>query len=313
VVSPLSKCLLLPIDGTKEALGSVEFLARLYTDRTQVSLILSYFAPPLPPAYQGKPASPQSAKKRQEILQSRDNNIRSALDQAKKILGAAGFPSRNIQEHIQERQGSNAKDACLLADRKKVDAVLVQKRVTSALEGFLRDDSTHSLLNQCTTNPVWVMDGTVDPSHAAICVTDESASLRAADHAAFMLSGTGARVTLLHASRNAHQRASSTASLIRADLEKWLMIPDGRRMKPYFMECQGILNREGISDERIEITVLPSHGNVASEILSHCREAGIGIVVLGHSRPKGLRELLKGSVTKKTVEDLKDMAVWVSQ
>jgi nucleotide-binding universal stress UspA family protein len=304
---------MLPIDGTEEALRPVDFLARLYPDRSQVTLILSYFAPPLPPAYHEKSPSPQLVKKRLELLRNREDRIRSALEQAKKVLAKAGFPNHTIQEHIQERQGSNAKEAYLLAKRKKVDAVLVQKRVTSALEAFFRDDSTYSLLNLCVTSPLWLTDGAIDTSRAALCVTDESASLRAVDHAAFMLSETGARITLLHASRTISHPASSSASFIKADLEKWLMIPDGRRMKPFFMESLGILNREGISDERIEIAVLPSRGKVASEILFYCREAGIGIVVLGYSPPAGFKELLKGSVTKKIVEDLKNMALWVNQ
>jgi hypothetical protein len=153
-MASLSKCLLLPIDGTEEALKPVEFLAHLYPDRSQVSLILAFFPSPLPPAYQEQSPSPEFIKKKQELLRSREHNIRSALEQAKKVLTRAGFLSHTIEEHIQEKQGSNAKEACLLADRKKVDAVLVQKRVTSALEGFLRDDSTQSLLDHCITSPI---------------------------------------------------------------------------------------------------------------------------------------------------------------
>jgi nucleotide-binding universal stress UspA family protein len=312
-MSPLTKCLLLPIDGTEEALRPVEFLASLYPDRSQVGLILSYFAPPLPPAYQEKSTSPEFVRKKQELLRSREHTIRSALEQAKSVLTRAGFLSHTIEEHIQEKRGSSAKAACLLADRKKVDAVLVQKRVSSALEGFLRDDSTHSLLDHCMTSPIWLTDGAVDTSHAAVCITNESAALRAVDHAAFMLSGTSVGITLLHAARTIAHPASSSASYITADLEKWLMNPEGRRMKPFFMESHGILNSEGIGDERINITVLPSHGKVASEILSHCREQGIGIVVLGHSRPTGIKDFLKGSVTKKVLTELKNMTVWVNQ
>lgn len=312
-MSPLTKCLLLPIDGTEGALRPVEFLARLYPDRSRLSVILSYFAPPPPPAYLGKSNSPELKKKRAELHRSREHDIRSALEKAKEVLTRAGFLSHTIEEHIQEKQISKAKDACLLANRKKVDAVVVQKRVSSALEGFLRDDSTHALLDHCITSPVWLTDGTIDASHAAVCITTESASLRAADHAAFMLSGTGARVTLLHAARTIAHPASSSVSYIKAELEKWLMTPEGRRMKPFFMESHGILNSEGIGDEKIDITVLPSHGKVASEILSYCREQGIGIVVLGHSRPTGIKDFLKGSVTKKVLAELKNMTVWVSQ
>jgi len=312
-MAPLSKCLLLPIDGTEEALRPVEFLARLYPDRSRVSLILSYFAPPLPPAYQGKSTSPEFINKRHELLRSREHNISSALEQAKKVLVRAGFLSHTIEEHVQEKQISKAKGACLLAVRKMVDAVVVQKRVSSGLEGFLRDDSTRGLLEHCITSPVWLTDGTIDASNAAVCITTERASLRAVDHAAFMLSGTGARITLLHAARTISHPASSSASYITAELERWLMTPEGRKMKPFFMESHGILNSEGIGDERIDITVLPSHGKVASEILSFCRGQGIGIVVLGHSRPTGIKDFLKGSVTKKVLAELKNMTVWVNQ
>jgi nucleotide-binding universal stress UspA family protein len=312
-MTPLSKCLLLPIDGTEEALRPVEFLTRLYPDLSQVSIILGYFSAPLPPAYQEKSTSPEFIKKRQELRRSREHNVRSALEQAKKVLTRAGFLSHTIEEHIQEKQASKAKEACLLADRKKVDAVLVQKRVSSALEGFLRNDSTHGLIVHCITSPIWLTDGAADASHVAVCITDESASLRAVDHAAFMLSGTGVRITLLHAARTISHPASSSASFIKADLEKWLMTPEGRRMKPFFMESHGILNSEGIGDERIGITVIPSHGKIASEILSYCREQGIGIVVLGHSRPTGIKDFLKGSVTKRVLAELKNMTVWVNQ
>jgi nucleotide-binding universal stress UspA family protein len=310
---PLSKCFLLPIDGTEEALKPVEFLKQLYPDHSQVSVILNYFAPALPPAYLGRLTSPELAKKKQDLMKSREQEIRSILDKAKEALIRAGFPSHVIEEHVQEKLASKGKDACLLADRKKVDAVLVQKRVTSNLEGFLKDDPTHDLLRHCLVSPVWLTDGTIDVSHAAICITNENASLRATDHAAFMLSGTNTRVTLLHAARTLEQLSSTSATYITAEVEKWLMTPEGRQVKPFLAESHDILKREGIDDKKVQITVLPSHGKVASEILSYCREQGVGIVVLGHSQLTGLKGLLKGSVTKKILAEFKNMAVWVNQ
>ena len=200
-MTPLPKCLLLPIDGTEEALRPVEFLGRLYPDRSQISIVLCYFAPPLPPLYQGKLTSPEQLQKKQELIKSREQEYRLVLDQAKKVLIRAGFSNQTIEEHVQERQTSRARDACLLADRKKVDAVLVQKRFASSLEDFLNNDPTHGLLDHCLANPVWLTEGAIDASQAAICITNEDASLRAADHAAFMLSGTDVRVTLLHVAR----------------------------------------------------------------------------------------------------------------
>jgi nucleotide-binding universal stress UspA family protein len=310
---PLPKCLLLPIDGSEEALRPLEFLKRLYPDRGQLSILLSYSPLPLPPAYQGKLNSPELLKMKQQLLVSREQKTRSVVEQAKKTLIREGFSSNMIEAHVQERQLSTAKDACLLADRKKVDAVLVQKRFTANLESLLANDPTNGLLHHCQVSPVWLTDGAIDVSRAAICITSERASLRAADHAAFMLSGTDVRVTLLHVARTISHPATSPATVISADLEKWLITPEGRQVKPFFVEAHDLLQREGIDDERVEITVLPSHGKVASEILSYCREAGIGIVVLGHSPPTGIKGFFQGSVTKKILADLKNMSVWVNQ
>ena len=312
-MTPLTKCLLLPIDGTEEALRPVELLRRLYSDPSLVTIILCYFAPQLPPAYRGELNFPDQLKKKQELMKSREQGTRSALDQARKALAKAGFSSHTTEEYILEKQTSKAKDACLLADRKKVDAVLVQKRVTSSLEGFLMADPTHELLRHCMANPLWLVEGTVEISRAAICISNESASLRAADHAAFMLAGTNTRVVLLHAARTISEPTSSPATHTIAALEKWLMTPEGRQMRPFLEESDAILKREGIADASIQFTVIPSQGRAAQEILDYCRKEDIGIIVLGHTQPTGIKGFLKGSVTKKILAELKNMTVWVVQ
>jgi nucleotide-binding universal stress UspA family protein len=312
-MTPLSKCLLLPLEGAEEPLQRASFLGKLYPDRSKISIILSCLVPPLPPLYQEKLTSPEQLKKKQELLKSREEQYRLALDRAKRVLVRAGFSEGAIEEQFLERQAAKAKDACLLADRKKVDAVLVQKRFTVSLESLIASDPTHDLLQHCQVNPVWVTEGTTDVSHAAICIAAEAASLRAADHAGFMLAGTNVRVTLLHASRTISSPATSRLSLITAEVEKWLMSPEGRQIKPYLTEAHALLQREGMADENIQITLLPSQGKVASEILSYCRETGIGIAVLGHSPPSGIRGFFKGSVTKKILADLKNMTVWINQ
>ncbi len=230
-MTPLSKCLLLPLDGAEEPLQRASFLGKLYPDRSKISIILSCLVPPLPPLYQEKLTSPEQLKKKQELLKSREEQYRLALDRAKRVLVRAGFSEGAIEEQFLERQAAKAKDACLLADRKKVDAVLVQKRFTVSLESLIASDPTHDLLQHCQVNPVWVTEGTTDVSHAAICIAAEAASLRAADHAGFMLAGTNVRVTLLHASRTISSPATSRLSLITAEVEKWLMSPEGRADK----------------------------------------------------------------------------------
>ena len=90
------------------------------------------------------------------------------------------------------------------------------------------------------------------------------------------------------------------------------MTPEGRQVKPFLTEAHALLQREGIDDESIQITILPSQGKVASEILSYCRETSIGHPRARPFSPSGIKGFFKGSVTKKILADLKNMTVWIN-
>jgi nucleotide-binding universal stress UspA family protein len=312
-MEPLPKCLLLPIDGTEESLRPVEFLSRLYPNPSHIGLILSYFITPLAPIYQQKPDSKEMAKRRLQVLMSRAQDTRAVLDQAKKTLLCAGFPEDLIEEHIEEKGLTVAHHACRLADIKKVDAVVVQRRTSSSLEGFLKADPTPALLRHCIVSPVWITSGTIDPSQAAVCICNEDASLRAADHAGFMLAETATRIDILHVTRSVSSPISSPAVYYSDELTRWLMTPEGAEISHFLTEAFLIIKSAGIDEARIRITILPGKGNAAQNILSYCEAQGIGIVVLGHAGSGGMWGFLKNSVTKKILLELRNMAVWVIQ
>ena len=257
----LSKSLLLPIDGTNESLRPVSFISRLYPV-SEVSLVLCYFPAQLPPAYSGEVAlSPAMLRKKEEFVQGRQQDVRRIFDDARKVLVKAGFSEELIQEHVQQGQMSVAKRACLLADIRKVDAVIVQKRVSSSLEGFIRGDSASALLQHCLASPVWFTEGEIDPKRAAICIVDEDASLRIADHAGYMLSGTGTEITLLHSARKAVRPVSCRPS--EAPIS-WLTMPISaarRGQLSYLLKAASILADYGIDESRTQITLIPNGGD----------------------------------------------------
>jgi len=309
----LPKCLLLPIDGTHESLRPVAFIGRLYPP-SEVNLILCYFSAPFSPAYSGTAAqSPELQRKKREFFQERQQDARRIFDHARHVLLKEGFSEQSIQEHIQQREMSVAKQACLLADIRKVDAVLVQKRVTSSLEGFIRGDSASALLQHCLSSPVWFTEGEIDPKSAAICIVDEDASLRLADHAGYMLSGTGAEITLLHAAKKLPHLISCRPSEALKKLAGYADTPRRQDKLSYPLRASAILADYGVDESRMQIALIPDRGDTASEILSWCASIGVGIIGLGHSEPEGVWSFLKTSVTRKILADFKNMAVWVTQ
>ncbi|NLI83353.1 MAG: universal stress protein [Deltaproteobacteria bacterium] len=309
----LNKCFLLPIDGTTESLKPVEFLKKLYSSLTHLRIIVCYFLPPLPPIYREKADSPAMAKKRIEVLGKRERETRSVIDQARALLLKAGLPEDAFAEHIQEKASSLPKDICMVAGFKKADALVMQKQTQITLESLFRDDPTHALLQHCAACPVWLIEGNAHTSRAAICILNEDTSLRAVDHAGFMLAETSTEILLLHATRGITKPVTVPASRAEQDAADWLETEEGRILKPYLVQARQILEKEGIAPERVHMELIPSRGNVALEIIQHCRKKNIGIVVIGHSNPTGKWSFLKSSITKKALAEFTDMAVWVSQ
>jgi len=312
-VNTPTKCILLPIDGTEDSLRSVAFITRLYPI-SEVSLILCYFCAPAPLTYAGEVVvTPELLRKKREFYLARQQTVRRVFDHAKDVLLKEGFSEELMQEHVEQRQMSVAKQACVLADMKKVDAILVQKRVTSSLEGFIRGDPSSALLNHCLRSPVWFTEGEIDPKSAVICVVNEYASLSIADHAGYMLANTGAAITLLHAAKGLSHPLSSLPSEAMKKMADYADTPERRDNISYLLEASTILTAYGFDEKDVRITLIPDRGHTADEILSWCASNGIGIIGLGHSQPEGIWSFLKTSVTRKILSDFKNMAVWVVQ
>lgn len=312
-MASISKCLLLPVDDSRESLGPVEFIKRLYPDLSAVKVVLCYFQPPLAPVYRGKPDSPEMARRRTEVLKAREAETRRVLDRAGEALGKAGFPEESVLEHVQEKASAMPRDACLVAGVRKVDALVVQRQNQTTLEGLFCGDPTQELLQYCLGCPVWITDGNIDPSRGAVCILNEDTSIRAADHAAFMLADTGTEVELLHAARGIAWPHTVPASDPGPEVERWFGTEEGRPMGPYLQKAAEVFRKEGISEDRVKLSLIPTRGNVAVDIIEYCRKQGIGIVVIGHSNPKGKWSFLKSSVTRKALAEFRNMAIWVSQ
>jgi nucleotide-binding universal stress UspA family protein len=313
ILETITKCLLLPIDGSEESLRPVEFLGRLYPRKDSINIMLCYFLSRLAPIYRERPESEAVARQKRKILQSREEEKRRILDHARKILVHAGFLGDHIWEHSEEKEMTVAHHACRLADMKKVDAVVVQKRTSSSLEGFLKGDGTPSMLQHCLVSPVWIVDDVDDPSRAVVCIMPSETSLRAADHAGFMLAETGTHIDILHATDSISYPVTSPAGELSVELLQWLMMKQGRPMKDYLLKACDLLQKAGVDDSRIRIFLLPSRGSAAKEIISYSRQEKIGIIVLGHTESMGIWSFFQSSVTKKILADFRHMAVWINQ
>ncbi len=311
MIQAVEKSILIPIDDSDDALQPIDFLVQLYPQREHINLLLSYLMPPLAPVYRQKPATEAMAEQKRARLRDRNEKCRQTLRKARKILIQKGFPEDFIQEHIQEKELSVAHHACRLADIRKVDAVLVQKRFGSRLEAFLQGDISSALLNHCLISPVWFVPGNANSAKAFVGLDDHQAALRAVDHAAFMLAETPTHLELGHFTRHIDRSQRFRPDQIEHHARDWP--PRLRAFADLFREALEMVREAGIDDERIRLSLVRSRGKPAVEISEYCRKNHIGIVVLGHKGSTGTWSFLKNSVTRKLLTDAQNLAIWVNQ
>ncbi len=308
----LPKAFLIPIDDSEAYLKSLEFLSILYPEKDHLTLILNYIEPSLAPVYKGTPSTAEMREKKKNLLAERREKTKFILDNARRKLIELGFPEETVQEHVQEKQLSVAHHACRLADMKKVDAVVVPKKITSALEGFLKGNPTPELLHHCLVSPIWFVEGKPSVESAVICVGTENASLRAVDHAGFMLAETKVSVDLVHVTPRASRMIVSGVENRTDELKRWMEGSKNREAKTFLEESVKILIDAGLVPERIRIALIPGK-KVADSVISYARSNKAGIIVVGHSKPGGTWGFLKSSITEKIITSSRDLSIWVNQ
>lgn len=312
MVDYLPKVLLVPLDDGEAYLGPIEFIHSLYPEKDNLTIILHYIEPALAPIYKETLSSPAMREKKKNLLTERRKIAKMILDRARRKLIEFGFSKELIQEHIQERELSIAHHACRLADMKRVDAVVVPKKITSSLEGFLKGNPTPEFLHHCIVSPIWFVEGRSSIRRAIVAVGVENTSLRAVDHAGFMLAETKIPVDITHVTSRISNVVISDAETKTHDFLRWESSAKNKEARTFIDESVHILIKAGFTHDRIRIVLLPGE-NVAKALLSHSKNSGGGIIVVGHSKSGGTWGFLRSSITEKLITSAINLSIWVNQ
>ena len=189
---------------------------------------------------------------------------------------------------------------------------MIQKQTSSRLESFLKGDHVSALLHHCLISPIWFVDEDVRTDKALVCLADNQASLRALDHALFMLEEASTEILVVHFSKDAPSERSVSAASLETDPEGWLP-REASGMRSFLFSALELVRTSGVAPERVRFVIRPFKKKLPVEILDYSRSVGAGILVLGHGGSGGTWGFLKKSVTKQILLDFRAQAVWVNQ
>jgi nucleotide-binding universal stress UspA family protein len=310
----LSKLIAIPVDGSENALKSLDYLNLMLGPKHNIEVNIFYVLPSLPITLTEDPTMDHQTAKKLKAVKAR--NIRMAeriLTEAKTTLIHKGFPEDRIKTIHLKKKMSVAQEICVWAEGKLADAVLMTTRGRSRLEAFFMGEVSSRTLEYCQVCPVWIVEGEVKSRDVLIGLDGSENALGAVNHVAFMLSGTDCHVTLFHTMR--HLRRFIPLEVIEEapELEQLWKHKAGQLIAPHMKQAKEMLLEAGLTEAQITTKVVDGTRSAAKDILDEARTNGCGTIVLGRHGTSMMKEFFMGSVVRKVLDSFHGLAVWVVQ
>ena len=311
-MAELTKMLTVPVDGSENALRSLDYLHLIYGSKHNLEVTLKYVLPSLPLIFADNRSMDRETATKLKAIENKSIRLaEKILTQAKNFLIKKGFEGERVHTVYKKKDSGIAQDICQWVERKRSDGVLISSRGRSRLEAFFMGEVSSKLLEYCRVCPVWIVQGQVKSNRVLIAVDSSENALRAVDHAGFMLSGTECPVTIFHTMRHLRRFVPQEVLDEAPELEKLWKTKAGQEIEPFMKKAEEMLIEAGVSESQISKKIVDGSRSAASDILEEVRNNQYGTIVMGRRGISGVQEFFMGSVSSKVLQNATGMAVWI--
>jgi nucleotide-binding universal stress UspA family protein len=308
----MEKLIVVPIDGSENALKSLNYLNTLFGSKHHLKLTLLHVLPGLPPILvEESRKSSSTARQLKEMEKKNISMAERVLTQAKKRLLGLGFDDKAVETVYRKREIGIARDICRWSEDKQADALVVSSQGRSRLEAFFTGEVANKLLEYVKICPVWLVKGTVKNKGILLAVDHSENAMRAVDHAGFILAGADAGVTIFHSRRDLRQFVPKEVLEEFPEVQKFWQHKAGEVVAPYLTKAREMLVQAGLAENQISVKVVDGSRNAAKDILKEAQENAVGTIILGRKGYSNVKDYAMGSVPKKVLERAADMAVCI--
>ncbi|MFC1577766.1 universal stress protein [Thermodesulfobacteriota bacterium] len=306
----IQKMIVVPVDGSENALKSLDYIKLLFGLEHSIKTTLFYVMPRLPPILV------EGIKKSKETIQTLHDIESRNTEMAQRLLKAAkdrlvdmGFTKDTVEAVFRKVEVGIARDIVHWSEKKKADAVFITTRGRSRLETFFMGEIAAKVLEYCRVCPVWMLKGSIKNKHVLIAVDNSKNAMRAVDHAGFMLSGTDVNLTIFHSKRDVQRFVSYAVLNEFPEVQKFWRHKAGEIIAPFMQKAKDKLLSAGLKEDRIAVKVVDGSRQPATDILEEAQNSNAGTIFLGLRGYSAVEDYKMGSITRKVLNQAGDMAV----
>lgn len=308
----ITKSVVTPLDGSENALKALHYLDLMFGSKHPLDVHIFHAVQGIPPILDEESKNnPDVARQVRELDNRNKRMAKKVLASGKKALLDIGFVENRIKTVAFDRRLGVARDICFWSENKDMDAIVLCTLGRGRIQAFFMGETASKVLEFSRICPVWMVKGDVRLQPVLIALDTSEDALRAVDHAGFMLSGTDCAVTLFYSKRNLFRFFSKEELRPMPDLEAAWQTAAGREIAPVMKKAKEMLIEAGVDDARISIRIVDGSHSAAADILKAANRNGCGTIVMGRLGVSGVKDYTMGSVTRKVLQDFKDMTLWV--
>lgn len=307
------KTIVVPIDGSENALKSLDYINRIFGSKHNLNLSLVYLVPKLPSIlFEESRESRETLDQLREIEKRNSQMAERILKDAKDRLMGIGFTKKTVETVFRNIEVGVARDICSWAENnKKADAIFISSRGRSRLETFFTGEIANKVLEYVKVCPVWMVKGKVKSKNVLLAIDNSENAMRAVDHAGFILAGTDVNATVFHTKRDLRRFIPKEVLQEFPGVQKFWQKKAGDVVAPYLKEARARLIQAGLAENRVSVKLVDGSRSAARDILTEAEENAIGTIILGRKGYSGVRDYSMGSITKKVLDRASDMAVCI--
>ncbi len=313
MVKRTNKRIVVPIDGSENALKSLDYINRIFGPKHSLSLSLVYLVPKLPLILlEESRKSQETVDQLREIEKRNSQMAERILADAEDRLMQVGFTQKAVEAVLRKIEVGVARDICSWAEKnKQADAIIISSRGRSRLEAIFTGKIANKVLEYVKVCPVWMVKGRVKSKNVLLTVDNSENAMRAVDHAGFLLSGTDVNVTVFHSKRDLRRYVPAEVLEEFPGVQKFWQKKAGDVVAPYMKKALAILIRAGLAENQISVKMVDGTRSAARDILEEAEESAIGTIVLGKRGHSNVKDYSMGSTTKQVLDRASDMAVCI--
>jgi nucleotide-binding universal stress UspA family protein len=308
----VSKMIVVPIDGSENVLRTLDCVNLFFGPEHALKITLFYVLPRLPAVLVEESRRNSEALKQLKNFEDRNAAIAERLLAAgKKRLIDMGFAEKTVEAVFRRIEVGVARDIVNWSEKKRADALILSTRGLGRLAAFFLGETANKVLEYSRVCPVWVVKGTVKKKNALLAIDNSKSALRAVDHAGFMLSGTGAKVTIFHSKRDLKRFIPDTLVDEFPEFQKFWQRRAGKEIAPFLQKAREVLLAAGLKNEQIKTKVVDGSRSAAADILEELKRSEAGALFISLHGYSSVKDYSMGSITRKVLHQAEDVAVCI--